>query len=314
MSSPQGSRSPAGFSHCSRGMDLKQKVVIVGAAGQLGQELVRTAGPEVECIPLQRSQLDICDPRAIAGCLAELAPLQVINTAAYTAVDGAESEPEAAHRANAEGPGYLAAACAQRDIRLIHVSTDFVFDGESSHPYTPDAPTAPLGQYGSSKLAGEVAVLGALPEALILRTAWVYSSYGTNFVKTMLRLMAEREELAVVDDQVGTPTWAQGLARALWAAVARPQRSGIYHWSDAGVCSWYDFAVAICEEACATGLLARPVKIRPIPASEYPTPARRPAYAVLDKQSSWRDLELEGVHWRQQLRAMLVDLKEHNNG
>lgn len=293
---------------------MKRKVVIVGAGGQLGQELVRTAGDGVECIALARAQLDIADPAAIDKCLADLAPQLVINTAAYTAVDRAETEATAAYRANAEGPGYLARACRQQGVRLIHVSTDFVFDGESAHPYTPDSPTAPLGEYGRSKLAGEAAVLDAAPQALILRTGWVYSSFGSNFVKTMLRLMGERDELSVVADQVGTPTWARGLAHALWAAAARPQLGGIYHWSDAGVCSWYDFAVAICEEACDLGLLPGPVKIRPIPASEYPTPARRPAYSVLDKTSSWRDLELEGVHWRRQLRAMLMDFKELSNG
>ena len=299
---------------CDEGEGLKEKVTIVGAGGQLGRELARTAGPGVECLPLARSQLDIANPAAIAESLAELAPQTVINAAAYTAVDKAESEREAAQLANALGPGHLAQVCREQDIRLLHVSTDFVFDGESAHPYAPDAPTAPLGQYGRSKLAGELAVCSAQPQALILRTGWVYSSYGNNFVKTMLRLMAQRDELAVVADQVGTPTWARGLALALWAAVARPQLSGIYHWSDAGVCSWYDFAVAICEEACDLGLLARPVKILPIPASEYPTPARRPAYSVLDKTSSWRDLELEGVHWRRQLRAMLKDFKEMENG
>jgi dTDP-4-dehydrorhamnose reductase len=142
----------------------------------------------------------------------------------------------------------------------------------------------------------------------------VYSSFGGNFVKTMLRLMGERDELAVVADQVGTPTWAHGLAEAVWAAAARPQLRGMYHWSDAGVCSWYDFAVAICEEALALGLLSRPVTIRPIPAAEYPTPAQRPAYSVLDKSESWRDFALEGVHWRRQLRAMLADFKELGDG
>ena len=295
-------------------MELKQKVVVLGAGGQLGQELVRTAGAQVDCIPLLRSQLDIVDGAAIEARLAELSPQVVINAAAYTAVDGAESEPEAAHQANAEGPRLLATVCKRLHSRLLHVSTDFVFDGESSHPYTPDAVTAPLGEYGRSKRAGELLVQDVLPETLILRTGWVYSGFGGNFVKTMLRLMAQRDELAVVADQVGTPTWARGLAQALWQAVARPQLQGIYHWSDAGVCSWYDFAVAIAEEASALQLLDRPVGVRPIPASQYPTPAQRPAYSVLDKSGSWRDLELEGVHWRVQLRAMLKDLKELQHG
>jgi len=289
-------------------------VLVVGAHGQLGQELQRTATADVECVPLTRAQLDITDAVSVTGALADIAPRLVVNAAAYTAVDKAESEPEAARRGNAEGPGTLAQACAARGIRLIHISTDFVFDGASSRPYTPEAATAPLGEYGRSKLAGERAVQSAQPEALILRTGWVYSRFGNNFVKTMLRLMGEREELSVVADQVGTPTWAHGLAEAVWAAAARPQLSGIYHWSDAGVCSWYDFAVAINEEALALDLLPRPVMIRPIPAAEYPTPAQRPAYSVLDKTSSWRDFALQGVHWRRQLRAMLRDFKEQVDG
>ncbi len=291
-----------------------QKVLVVGAGGQLGQELQRTVPPDVVCVPMTRAQLDIADASVVAKCLAAVTPQVVVNAAAYTAVDKAESEPEAAHRANAEGPRMLAQACAQQGVRLIHISTDFVFDGTSSQPYRPETPTAPLGEYGRSKRDGELAVQSAQPEALILRTGWVYSSFGNNFVKTMLRLMGERDELAVVTDQVGTPTWAHGLAAAVWAAAARPQLRGIYHWSDAGVCSWYDFAVAICEEALTLGLLSRAVKIRPIPAAEYPTPAQRPAYSVLDKTNSWRDFVIEGVHWRQQLRAMLADFKELADG
>jgi dTDP-4-dehydrorhamnose reductase len=190
------------------------------------------------------------------------------------------------------------------------VSTDFVFDGKSSRPYTPSDAPAPLGEYGRSKLGGEEAVLSECPDSLVLRTGWVYSRFGANFVKTMLGLMAERDELRVVCDQVGTPTWARGLAHAIWAIVARPQLQGVYHWSDAGVCSWYDFAVAIYEEARALGLLQRPIRILPIAARDYPVPAPRPAFSVLDKTDSWRDLELEAVHWRQRLRLMLNDLRE----
>ena len=293
---------------------MTQKVLIVGAGGQLGQELQRTSGPAIECLPLTRTQLDIADLAAVAQCFAAVEPHLVINAAAYTAVDKAESEADVAQRGNVAGPLALAQACAQQGVKLIHLSTDFVFDGAASQPYKPDAATAPLGEYGRSKRAGEVAVQGILPAALIVRTGWVYSSYGSNFVKTMLRLMSERDDLAVVADQIGTPTWAHGLAEAVWACAAQPQLSGVYHWSDAGVCSWYDFAVAICEEALALGLLARPVNIRPIAATDYPTPARRPAYSVLDKTDSWRDLALEGVHWRQQLRAMLKDYKALQHG
>jgi len=287
--------------------------LVVGAGGQLGQELQRTSGPDIECLPMTRAQLDIADLAAVTQCLTAVAPQVVINAAAYTAVDKAESEVDAAQRTNAAGPLALAQACAEQGVRLIHISTDFVFDGTASQPYKPDAVTAPLGEYGRSKRAGELAVQSVLPAALILRTGWVYSSYGGNFVKTMLRLMSERDELAVVADQVGTPTWAHGLAEAVWACSVRPQLRGLYHWSDAGVCSWYDFAVAIGEEALALGLLARPVNIRPIAAIEYPTPACRPAYSVLDKTNSWRDFAIAGVHWRQQLRAMLEDYKALQN-
>ncbi len=289
---------------------MADKILVVGAGGQLGRELVRSAPADIDCEALTRARLDIADPAAVDACLAEFAPSQVINAAAYTAVDKAEAEPGAAQRGNAEGPANLAAACARSNIRLLHVSTDFVFDGTASVPYAPGAEPAPLGEYGRSKLAGERAVRAALPDALIMRTGWVYSAFGNNFVKTMLRLMSERDALSVVADQVGTPTWARGLAAALWAAAARPALSGVYHWSDAGVCSWYDFAVAICEEGLASGLLHRAVNVRPIPAAEYPTPALRPAYSVLDKSATWRALELEGTHWRRQLRAMLSDLKD----
>lgn len=284
--------------------------LVTGAGGQLGRELVLTSPAGSDCTALSRQDLDITDAVAIGRTLDALKPQVVINAAAYTAVDRAESEPEAAEAINGTAPGLLAAACAERGVRLLHVSTDFVFDGEASRPYAPEAAAGPLGAYGRSKLAGEEAVRAALPAALVLRTGWVYSRHGGNFVKTMLRLMGEREELTVVADQVGTPTWARGLALALWSFAERPALAGTYHFSDAGVASWYDFAVAIGEEALALGLLPRLPRILPVPAAAYPTPARRPAYSVLDKDATWRDLAIDGVHWRRQLRQMLHDLKE----
>jgi dTDP-4-dehydrorhamnose reductase len=289
-------------------------VLLTGAGGQLGRELQLAAPAGVTLVSLGRGALDISQPAEVRRVFDEVRPAWVLNAAAYTAVDRAETEEALALRINAEGAGHLAAACVTHGAGLVHVSTDFVFDGESSHPYAPDATPAPLGAYGRSKLEGERAVLAAHPGALIVRTGWVYSRFGSNFVKTMLRLMAERDSLSVVCDQVGTPTWARGLAEALWAAVDRPRLQGIYHWSDAGVCSWYDFAVAIAEEALAVGLLSRVPEVRPIPASDYPTAARRPAYSVLNKQQSWRDLAVAPIHWRVQLRAMLQDLKEHGDG
>jgi dTDP-4-dehydrorhamnose reductase len=295
------------------GVVVKATVLITGAGGQLGRELVALAGSQYRCVAVDRSELDIADAGAVKSALADLGPQLVINAAAYTAVDMAESQAEAATEANAQGPANLAAGCARAGARLIHISTDFVFDGNASQPYRPENIPAPVSEYGRGKLAGEQAVLSQLPQALIIRTGWVYSIHGKNFVKTMLNLMAHKDELSVVADQVGTPTWARGLAQAVWAAARREQLSGIYHWSDAGVCSWYDFAVAICEEGVECGLLPRTVKIRPIPGTEYPTPAIRPAYSVLDKSDSWRDFGLEGVHWRVALRAMLKQLKEEQD-
>lgn len=289
---------------------MSLKVLITGAAGQLGQELQRSAPANVEVLAAARDSLDITDGDQVRAFFAKQSPQLLINAAAYTAVDRAESEPDKAMSVNAGAAANLADACAESGTRMLHVSTDFVFDGTASSPYLPEAATSPLGEYGRSKLAGEQRVIEALPGALVMRTAWVYSAFGGNFVKTMLRLMAERDELSVVADQVGTPTWARGLAEALWQAAEKPGLQGLHHWTDAGVCSWYDFAVAIAEEGVALGLLSRLPRIHPIPASEYPTPARRPAFSVLDKHSTWRALETEGLHWRVQLRSMLQDMKE----
>lgn len=292
---------------------MTQTVLITGAGGQLGRELILCANSDTRCIALTKEQLDISDSEAVTGVLEEVHPSLVINAAAYTAVDKAESDAENAARINEFAPGILAIACGVACARLIHVSTDFVFNGESNTPYSPGSPTAPIGEYGRSKLAGERAVAECLPGALIVRTGWVYSRFGSNFVKTMLRLMSERDDLGVVVDQVGTPTWARGLAQAIWAASEKAELSGIYHWSDAGVCSWYDFAVAIYEEATDIGLLSRQTEIRPILAAEYPTAAARPPYSVLDKSQSWQDFQLEAVHWRVQLRSMLEELKENKD-
>jgi dTDP-4-dehydrorhamnose reductase len=188
----------------------------------------------------------------------------------------------------------------------VHVSTDFVFDGKASSPYAPDAPTRPLGVYGATKRDGEIAA-GA--DALIVRTAWVYAAAGNNFVRTMLRLMAERDEVRVVADQIGTPTHAASLARAIWALAAAGS-TGHYHWTDAGAASWYDFAVAIQEEALALGLLSRAVPIVPIRTVDYPTPAQRPAFSILDKTTTWA-ITGPARHWRAELRDCLVCMKDN---
>jgi len=282
--------------------------MITGAGGQLGQAL-RTSGPAgADIVALDRAGLDIGDAGAVATQVARIGPDLIINAAAYTAVDRAESEAAPAWRINAAGAGHLAAAAAAGQARFVHVSTDFVFDGSGGGPYRPDHPTAPLGVYGASKRAGEEAVLAACPGALIVRTAWVYGAAGHNFVRTMLRLMAERDAVRVVADQIGTPTYAPGLARAIWALDAAGA-TGIHHWTDSGVASWYDFAVAIQEEALAMGLLDRAVPVMPIATADYPTPARRPLYSVLDKASAVALVGAPAPHWRVHLRDMLGEIR-----
>ncbi|MBX9816039.1 MAG: dTDP-4-dehydrorhamnose reductase [Sphingomonas sp.] len=280
-------------------------VLITGAKGQLGRALIATAPADMVLDATDVAELDIGDAEAVRQYVRASAPRLVINAAAYTAVDKAESEEALAHRINADAVGHLSAAAAEVGASLVHVSTDFVFDGSASKPYAPDATPNPLGAYGRTKLAGERA---AGPDALIVRTAWVYAAQGQNFVRTMLRLMAERDEVRVVADQIGTPTFATGLAEALWALAARGAR-GIHHYTDSGCASWYDFAVAIQEEALACGRLARAVPIVPIATADYPTPAARPSYSVLDKRAT---VALLGVapHWRAQLRKMFEELHD----
>ena len=286
------------------------RFLITGADGQLGFELQRTAPSYAEVVALDVAELDVTDRAAVQYVLAAHTPAVVFNAAAYTAVDRAESESESAFAVNAEGARNIAQSVADFGLRVVHVSTDFVFDGESARPYLPSDEPRPIGVYGHSKLAGEQAVLSiAGARAAVVRTAWLYSSHGANFVKTMLRLLAERDVVRVVADQVGTPTWAAGLARALWAIAARPKLHGIFHWTDAGVASWYDFAVAISEEASALGLLEHTAPVLPIRTEDYPTPARRPAYSVLDKTASWTTLGVQPRHWRDQLRTMLKEMK-----
>lgn len=285
------------------------KILLTGAHGQLGWELTRTVPAGVEVVALGSGQLDISDGQAVARVVAAHDPQVLINAAAYTAVDKAEQDCERAFLVNGQGAANLAQAARDGGRRLIHISTDFIFDGQKSTPYLPTDQPNPLGVYGRSKLEGEARILAITEgeDTTIIRTAWLYSSHGHNFVKTMLRLMAERDTLAVISDQVGTPTWAHGLAQAVWAVVQQGV-SGVHHWTDAGVASWYDFAVAILEEARGLGLLTRQPMIRPIPATDYPLPARRPAYSVLDKGSLWRAIDWCPRHWRVELRQMLAEI------
>jgi len=285
------------------------KALITGTAGQVGRALTRSLPGNVAAVAVTRSELDVADRDAVRRCVDFHRPDLVINAAAYTAVDKAESERDEARAGNALGPAYLAEAAAQAGARLIHISTDFIFDGMSSAPYLPGDRPAPLGVYGASKLEGERAVLEALPgRALVLRTAWVYAATGRNFLLTMLRLMREKGAVRVVADQIGTPTSADSIARAIWALADRPAVHGIHHWTDAGVASWYDFAVAIAEEAVVQGLLPKPAVVTPISTAEYPTPARRPRFSVLDTRSTREAIGSLPPHWRASLRSVLAEI------
>ncbi|MGC8853742.1 MAG: dTDP-4-dehydrorhamnose reductase [Halothiobacillaceae bacterium] len=295
---------------------MKWRILLVGAQGQVGWELQRSGPEHVTLTALDRNALDITQPRDVLRTVQDIQPHWIINAAAYTAVDQAEREPERAFAVNGDGARHLAEAARTVKARMIQISTDFVFDGQQSHPYLPsplegegtgERGNSPLlCTYGASKRAGEMAVLKTLgDDALIIRTAWVYSSHGHNFVKTMLRLMRERDSLGIVADQIGSPTWARGLAHAIWQAIGK-DITGIHHWTDAGVASWYDFACAIQDEALNLGLLEQSIPIRPIRTQDYPTPAKRPAYSVLDKTATWQALGIDTpTHWRIPLRAML---------
>jgi len=279
------------------------KVLVTGADGQLGKALLRSEPAGWAVTGTVRADLDLADPDAIAARISTETPDLVVNAAAYTAVDRAESEEATAHAINAAAVAALSAALAKSGGRLAHVSTDFVFDGMSARAYRPDDRRNPLSAYGRSKAAGEDA-LGS--DALLVRTAWVYAAGGTNFVRTMLRLMRERDEVRVVADQIGAPTWATGLAKTIWGLLGAHAR-GTFHHSDAGVASWYDFAVAIQEEALAIGLLDRQVPVLPIATTDYPTPAARPAFSLLDSSATRALLKDQPVHWRVNLRRMLKE-------
>lgn len=281
------------------------RVLVAGAGGQLGGALTRTRPEGVEIVALPKADLDIGDRDAVLAAVSRARPALVINAAAYTQVDAAEQDAEAAERINATAVAHLAEACARHGARLVQVSTDYVFDGSANLPYDPGAATNPLGVYGATKRRGEQAALAeAGARALVVRTSWLYAHDGRNFVTRMLQLMAQRPELGVVVDQVGAPTAAEDLAAALWRLASR-EVTGLHHWCNSGVASWYDFAVAIGEEALALGLLARVPPIRPIPTSAYPTPARRPAYSVLDKRATEAAAGCEAAHWRAALRGVL---------
>jgi dTDP-4-dehydrorhamnose reductase len=251
-------------------------------------------------------ELDIRHWMGLAQTLDIYAPQLVINAAAYTAVDKAESDIVEAFAVNAQGPENLARWCAANGARLIHISTDFVFAGLANSPYKADAPSAPLNVYGRSKLAGEQAVLNLLPQgSVIIRCGWLYSAHGQNFLKTMLRLMAERDVLQVVHDQQGVPTSAASLAHIVWLCVADTELSGIVHWAEGGTASWYEFAAEIARQAYARGMLARMPEMNAISSAQYPTAARRPAYSVLNNEYLAQYFALRPQPWQAALTDVL---------
>ena len=302
------------------------RVLLTGSSGQLGRALraslpATLAGEQVELIATARQPepahsvlgLDLSDPDQCRAAVITHKPDWVLNAGAYTAVDQAETEPELAQAVNAGAPLAFAEALAQtsNNSRILQISTDFVFSGEQGRPYRPEDPLNPVSTYGSTKAAGERALTGS--RATIIRTSWVYGPVGRNFLLTMLRLHQQKadngEPLRVVVDQVGCPTNTYGLAHACWAAIER-RVTGILHWSDAGVASWYDFAVAIGTLGVATGILDRAALVEPIPTAEYPTPARRPSYSLLDCTARHAQLTLSPRHWRQALHDCIHELAQ----
>lgn len=296
------------------------RILLLGANGQVGFALHRSLVAHGEVVPTTRSgrlpgsnaaceTADFDRPASLAGVVARVSPDIVVNAAAYTAVDKAESEPDAAHRANAESVGALARACASHGVPLVHYSTDYVFPGDSRRPWREDDPTAPLGVYGASKLAGEEAIRDSGCRHLIFRTAWVYGSRGHNFLRSMLRLGAERDELRVVADQVGSPTPAAWIAQATALALARlGEQSGTWNLVAGGETSWHGFAEAIFEAAVQSGLLERAPSTQPITSAEYPTPARRPAYSRLDTGKLEKDFGIRLPDWREGLVQVIGEL------
>jgi dTDP-4-dehydrorhamnose reductase len=291
---------------------MSQPVILVtGANGQVGQELrvLAASYPAFEFVFTSHENMPVNDEAAVQKVFAAHRPAYCINCAAYTAVDKAESEQDLAYQVNAEGARLLAAACKTFNTRFIHISTDYVFNGQSPAPYTEEAPTDPVNLYGASKLKGEQLCLQNDPQAIIIRTAWVYSSFGKNFVKTMMKLMADRPAINVVSDQVGAPTYAADLAKCMMHIIANCQLSianwipGLYHYSNQGRISWFEFAVAIKE------LTGSSCTVNPIPSEQYPTPAKRPAFSLLDTNKIRNTFGCSIPEWRESLKECIKLLK-----
>jgi dTDP-4-dehydrorhamnose reductase len=286
-------------------MAQKPTILVTGSNGQLGKEIkqLESAYPEFRFIFLSREDLPIHHFELVRNFFKGYSPQFLINCAAYTAVDKAESEKDLAFQVNGEAVGVLAAVCKEYGTKFIHISTDYVFDGNGTAPYTPESATNPQSVYGASKLQGEQEAMRYNPDSMIIRTSWVYSEFGKNFVKTMLKLMSEREELNVVSDQVGSPTYAADLAAVIMQVIASGKWiPGMYHFSNAGIISWYDFALAIKE------LTGKSCRVNPIPSSQYPTPAKRPAYSVMDTSRIFSNFGLTPKNWKDSLQVCLKNL------
>jgi dTDP-4-dehydrorhamnose reductase len=284
------------------------RVLIFGASGQVGLALQQSAPATSIVIAHDASRTDICDYEAVRAAIQDARPDVVINCAAFTAVDDAETHADEALAANGIAAGSIAELSAKAGTRFIHLSTDYVFDGRGPAPYLPDADVAPLNVYGSTKLEGERRVLAAAPESVIVRTAWVHSGGGTNFIRTAVRRLAEGTPMRVVDDQVGTPTRAAHLAQALWHIGARPNLRGMLHFTDAGVASWFDVATTVFDILRAENRLGAGASVTPACTAEFPRPARRPLFSVLDKHSSWQSIGYVPPHWRDGVIASTKEL------
>lgn len=280
-------------------------ILVTGANGQLGTEMRQIAHhhPHYRWIFTDVQELDICNAQAVNDCLQRESVNVVVNCAAYTAVDKAEEHPDLCDRLNHQAPALLAQAAEAVGAALVHISTDYVFDGTAHLPYREEDSPCPNSVYGRTKLAGEQEVLRLCSQAMIIRTAWLYSPYGNNFVKTMIRLGRERDSLGVVFDQIGTPTYAADLASAILSAIQQGIQPGIYHFSNEGVCSWYDFTLAIHRLAGITTC-----RVRPLHTDEYPALAPRPAYSVLDKSKIKQTYHLEIPHWEESLARCIADI------
>ena len=281
------------------------KILVTGCNGQLGNEmqLLEKENPQHTYFNTDVAELDITDQAAIEKMVMDHAIDGIVNCAAYTAVDKAEDNQELCRKLNSLAPGYLAAAIAKRGGWMIQISTDYVFDGTNHTPYTEDAPTCPNSVYGVTKLEGEQAAQKACEKTMVVRTAWLYSTFGNNFVKTMIRLVKEKPELGVIFDQIGTPTYAHDLAVAIFAAINQGVVPGVYHFSNEGVISWYDFTKAIHRIAGITTC-----HVRPLHTSEYPTPASRPHYSVLDKTKIKTVYGIEVPYWEESLEVCVRKL------